>query len=51
MIPTSLTPRRFASAISTTHASERPSSCPASGVNADVSASTPAATETATVNT
>ena len=50
-IPASLTPRRFAIAISTTHARDSVSSCPRSDDAADVSASTPAATETATVRT
>ena len=49
--PASLTPRRFANEISTTQASESTSSCPRSAETAEVSARTPAATDTATVST
>src|SRR3954454_2675011 len=50
-IPASLTPRRFANAIRTTKKSDSVSSWPRSDDTAEVSASTPAATDTATVST
>ncbi len=49
--PASFTPRRLANVISTTQESESASSWPRRLETADVSASTPAATETATVRT
>ena len=50
-MPASFTPRRFASVIRPTKPSDRPSSCPRRLVTAEVRASTPAATDTATVST
>ena len=50
-MPDSRTPRRFATVRRTMKAIERPTLCDSSDGTADVRASTPAATETATVRT
>ena len=50
-VPDSLTPRRFIRASTATNASEMATACGRSTRNAEVIASTPAATDTATVRT